>query len=99
MGSETSVTALKALYQIETFFTSKTGAPGTGSTCCWAASSGRGRLVTMFRSGCSITLLARVLGEYITFLASISGESHGDEPHSCHKDQGSRPSAEAPPSR
>jgi len=69
MGSETSVTALKALYQIETFFTSKIGAPGAGSTCCWAAGLSRGRLVTMFCSGCSITFLARTSGEYLTFIA------------------------------
>ncbi len=68
MDSETSVTALKALYQIETFLTSKTVSPGGDSTCGRAVGAGRGRLVT---TCCS--------GSCMTFLARVSGESCGDE--------------------
>src|SRR5438552_491709 len=79
MGSETSVTALKALYQIETFLTSKIGSPGPGPACCWAAGLSRRRLVTTFCSGSSIMFPARILGESVVFSARISGESCDDE--------------------
>src|SRR5260370_30283760 len=76
MDIETSVTALKALYQIETFCTSKIVGPGARSPLCWAASGlGRGRLVTV-SSGCSMTFLARV-----------SGEPGGDDTGDDHEDK------------
>ena len=70
MENETSVTALKALYQIETFFRSKMGAPGARSVCCRAADSGCcraadsgcGRLVTIFSSDFSTTFLMQISG-------------------------------------
>src|SRR5258708_37136939 len=63
MDIETSVTALKALYQIETFCTSKIVGPGARSPLCWAASGlGRGRLVTV-SAGCSVMFLRRGCGK------------------------------------
>src|SRR5260370_35972166 len=63
MDIETSVTALKALYQIETFCTSKIVGPGARSPLCWAASGlSRGRLATV-SSRCFMRFLARASGE------------------------------------
>ena len=76
---ETSVTALKALYQIETFFRSKITSPGADPACGRAVGSSRGRLVIRFGSGDSIAFLARV-----------SGESCGNNAGGDHEDEGDR---------
>jgi hypothetical protein len=59
MGIETSVTALNALYQMETFFTSKIRVPGAGCACGSTVGStvgsGCGTWVAMLCSGFSIT--------------------------------------------
>src|SRR5579859_581498 len=81
MVSETSVTALKALYQIEVFATWNTTSPVAGSTESpagrRAADATGGRLVTVLCSGSVMTSLARVLGE-----------SCRDDPGDDHQDEG-----------
>src|SRR5271155_57034 len=58
MVRETSVTALKALYQMETFRTSRMTAPGAAAGCLsWVRAARSGSLVWpgMSRSSCSTT--------------------------------------------
>ena len=84
IASETSVTALKALYQIETFFTSKMALRRAADRPPLVL-----RRATRFgprevgdRVFCS--------GGSMTFLARVSGESCGNKAGDDHEDEGDR---------
>src|SRR5580704_8131093 len=77
MLKDTSVTALKALYQIETFLTSKTTSPGGANSCGRDADAGRATWVTTVCSGSSMIFLARE-----------SAESGRDKACHDHEDEG-----------
>src|SRR5215469_15619877 len=85
MARETSVTALKAPYQIETFRTSKIVSPTGPSSCVrggWDADAGRGRLVTV------------CWGSSMIFLATVSAESCGYDTGHDHQDKSDRDEGE-----